>query len=74
MNSTKKALWLACNSAHGERLIGIAQEHVSLAKKLSFHGQSMTSINRERIITRIEALRLERDGIIFRYEQNNIIS
>ncbi|TBL68191.1 hypothetical protein [Paenibacillus thalictri] len=71
MNYSKKALWLACHSEFGERLIEIAMEHLSLAKELSLNSRYMTTAkDREIAMTRIETLRQERDNIISLFEEN----
>ncbi|WP_127484283.1 hypothetical protein [Paenibacillus ehimensis] len=70
MNYSKKALWLACNSEFGERLAEITKEHISLAKELTLNGKCMTARDRETIMTHIETLRQERDGIISLFEEN----
>ncbi|MNW43494.1 hypothetical protein D3C74_206950 [compost metagenome] len=69
MHYSKKALWLACNSEFGERLIEIAKKHISLAKELSFNRWYMIAKDREIVMTRIETLRQERDGIILLFEE-----
>ncbi|WP_027093233.1 MULTISPECIES: hypothetical protein [Cohnella] len=68
MNCSKKAIWLACNSEYGERLAEITKEHVSLAKELTINGRFMTARDREIVMSRVEALRQERDGIISLFE------
>ncbi|XID90467.1 hypothetical protein ACF3MZ_18205 [Paenibacillaceae bacterium WGS1546] len=73
MNYSKKALWLACNSEFGQRLLEITKEHVSLAKEITLKGPFMTAKDREIAIARIKSLRQERDRIISRYEQNDLI-
>ncbi|NTZ20958.1 hypothetical protein EXW96_26585 [Paenibacillus sp. JMULE4] len=71
MNYSKKALWLACNSEFGGRLAEITKEHISLAKELTFNERYMTARDREIVMTRIETLRQERDGIISLFEEEN---
>jgi len=73
MNRNKKAIWLACSSEYGERLIEITKEHVLLAKELSINGRFMASRDREIVMTRVEVLRQERDGIISLFERCDLI-
>jgi len=70
MNFSKKALWLACNSDFGERLVEITKQHITLAKELTFYGQYMTARDREIAKTYIETLRQERNRIISFFEEN----
>lgn len=69
MNYSKKALWLACNSKLGERLAKITKEHITLAKELTFNGRHMTTKDRVIVMTLIETLRQEQDGIISLFEE-----
>ena len=70
---SKRAVWLAVNSEHGDRLVEIAQEHLKLVKSLPQRPPGSFSDPhadvREIIYARIEKLRSERDAIISKYEE-----
>lgn len=77
MTHSKRAIWLAVNSEHGDRLVEIAREHLRLAAELPPRpslGMREAGIDpmheiREIITARIEQLRAERDAIIEQYEE-----
>ncbi len=74
---SRRAVWLAVNSEHGERLVEIAREHIRLVKELppgppqamAAAGMDSLADVREIIHARIEQLRAERDAIIQKFEE-----
>lgn len=67
-NHSKRAIWLAVNSEHGDRLVEIAQEHTSLALEIAEYAGHMTEDVKDILSARIGALRIERDRIISQFE------
>lgn len=73
---SKRAIWMAVNSEHGDRLVEIAREHVRLAKELTTNQiadlDDGTTYNVRGIIAaRIEQLREERNAIINQFEEED---
>nr|WP_150959613.1 hypothetical protein [Aneurinibacillus sp. XH2] len=68
MQYSRRAVWLAVNSEYGDRLTEITREHAALAKSLIMDRVSLSDSDREVYASRIEQMRLERDGIIQRFE------
>lgn len=76
LHYSKRAIWLAVNSEHGDKLVEIAREHVRLVKELPQRPTEMQIAAgfdtfaevREIIAARIEQLRRERDAIIQQFE------
>ncbi|MED1850316.1 hypothetical protein P4V33_01490 [Brevibacillus borstelensis] len=67
-NSSKRAIWLAVNSEHGDRLVEIAQEHTALARDLIVN-KHLTDVEKESYKALIEQLRQERDMILQQFER-----
>lgn len=65
---SKRAIWLAVNSEHGNRLLEIAQEHTWLARELADNGKHMPEDVAAIYHARIGQLRKERDAIILQFE------
>jgi len=65
---SKRAIWLAVNSEHGDRLLEIAQEHTQLAREVAENGKHMSEDVAAIYHARIGQLRKERDGIISQFE------
>ncbi len=65
---SKRAIWQAVNSEHGDRLVQIAKEHIRLARDLAEHRLYMSSVEVEILKSRIEELRKERDAILAQFE------
>lgn len=65
---SKRALWLAINSEHGDRLVEIAQEHTALARDLAVN-KHLTDAEKESYKARIEQLRQERETILQQFER-----
>jgi hypothetical protein len=65
---SKRAIWLAVNSEHGDRLVQIAQEHIRLARDLAVHRLHLSDVDAEILKSRIEELRKERDAILMQFE------
>lgn len=65
---SKRAIWLAVNSEHGDRLVEITQEHTALARDLAVN-KHLTDAEKESYKARIEQLRQERDTILQQFEQ-----
>ncbi|NRS20644.1 hypothetical protein HP398_29935 [Brevibacillus sp. HB1.4B] len=63
MQINVRALWLATNSAYGERLLQIAQEHSRLDCDLHENDQ-LSLLEKEVYKVRIEQLRNEREMIL----------
>jgi len=68
MAHSKRAVWLAMDSEHGNRLVEIAQEHCKLSWELIVGGAGRDPDIKEIYKARIEQLRKERDGIIQQFE------
>jgi|GEM_PF-2273571 len=64
----KRAIWLAVNSAHGDRLVQIAQEHCRLAREVAAN-EYLSHQDKETYKARIEQLRRERDQILTQFEE-----
>lgn len=68
---SKRALWLAVNGEHGERLVEIAREHTRLARELSIAMtlklRGLPAPDIEESKARPEILRQERDDILQTY-------
>jgi hypothetical protein len=76
MKHSKRAIWAACNSDQGDRLLEIAREHIRLVREIRVAppGSSgprdwVNDESHEIILARIEALRAERDAIIKKFEE-----
>jgi hypothetical protein len=73
MNHSKRAIWAACNSEHGDRLLEITREHLKLVRVAMAHPPGPTQWvqdeSHEIILARIEALRIERDAIIQKFKE-----
>jgi hypothetical protein len=68
MDHSKIAVWRAVNSEYGKRLVEIAVEHVSIARKLS--DKSKLSVEESfALVGRIDELRSERDALIHKFEE-----
>lgn len=65
---SKRAIWLAVNSEHGDRLVQIAQEHIRLARDLAENRLHLSDVDAEILKSRIEELRKERDAILIQFE------
>jgi len=65
---SKRAIWLAVNSEHGNRLVGITREHTRLARELAEHAEHMSEDAKNVLSARINQLRDERDAIISQFE------
>ncbi|MGF9821422.1 hypothetical protein [Brevibacillus agri] len=61
---SKRAIWKAINSEHGDRLVQITQEHTKLARSLILDRTQLTDEEAEIYKARIEQLRLERESIL----------
>lgn len=61
---SKRAIWLAVNSEHGDRLLQIAQEHTRLASSLIVEGAQLSDEEVEGYKGRIGQLRRERESIL----------
>lgn len=68
MEFSKRAIWLAVNSEHGDRLVQIAAEHISITRQLIEEGKRLPALVVNKLKTRIEELRTERDAILARFE------
>lgn len=64
---SKRAVWLAVNSKHGNRLVEIMQEHTKLVASLISRTNDPT--DRAIIEAKIESLRRERDAIITLFDE-----
>lgn len=67
---SKHAIWRAVNSEFGDRLVEIVKEHATIARELAENRRHITEGDRKILATRIEALRLERDKILERFEED----
>lgn len=67
VDHSKRAIWLAVNSEHGNRLVEIAREHTQLAREVAENGH-LNNTDWEVYKARIEQLREERDAIISQFE------
>jgi len=56
-------------SEHGDRLVAITREHVSLAKELVLNRRRLSECDREIYTARIAQLRQERADIIHQFEE-----
>jgi len=65
---SRRALWLAVNSDHGDRLNEIMHEHVRIAHELIFNRSGIDAEERVRMKQRIKELSLERDDILSKFE------
>lgn len=69
-NSTRKAIGLAFEAGHGDRLMEIAKEHIQLARlALNCRADVGRAAIDAAIDARIDALRKERDAIIAKFEE-----
>lgn len=68
---SKRAVWMAVNSEeHGDRLVEIMHEHVSLAKKISNNLNGyIENWEVDAALNRIKQLRAERSAIIQQFEE-----
>lgn len=64
---SKRAILLAINSEHGDRLVEITQEHTALARDLAVN-KHLTDAEKESYKARIEQLRQERETILQQFE------
>ncbi|CAM3464218.1 hypothetical protein EDM52_18495 [Brevibacillus invocatus] len=69
MNHSKRTIWLAVNSEHGDRLVEITQEHTRLARELIVERYRLSELEIEIYKARIEKLRLERENILQQFVQ-----
>lgn len=71
---SKRAIWLAVNSEHGDRLVQITQEHTRLARSLSVERASAMPSHEvvEIYKARIEQLRQERDSILQQFDNEEV--
>lgn len=67
-NNSRPAVWLTVNSDKGDRLVQIAKEHTSLARKIS-DIRKMGLREASDLLDRIAELRKERDEILQQFEQ-----
>ncbi|WP_279041752.1 hypothetical protein [Brevibacillus borstelensis] len=68
-NFSKRAIWMAVNSGHGDRLVQISREHASLAKQLIEEGKQLSEVAVTKMKARINQLRVERDQILKQFEE-----
>ncbi|GED53507.1 hypothetical protein [Brevibacillus borstelensis] len=68
-NFSKRAIWMAVNSEHGDRLVQISREHASLAKRLIEEGKQLSEAVVSEMKARIDQLRTERDHILAQFER-----
>lgn len=68
---SKRAVWMAVNSEeHGDRLVEIMNEHVSLAKKVSDNLNGYIENGEvDAALNRIKQLKAERSAIIQQFEE-----
>jgi len=64
MNHSKRAIGLAVNSEHGDRLVQITQEHTRLAREIIIDRYRLSDEEVEIYKARIEQLRRERESIL----------
>ncbi|TKI54535.1 hypothetical protein E8L90_03240 [Brevibacillus antibioticus] len=69
MNHSKRAIWLAVNSGHGDRLVEITQEHTRLARELIIDRYRLSEEEVEIYKARIEQLRRERESILKLFQE-----
>ncbi|MFC8688769.1 hypothetical protein [Brevibacillus porteri] len=69
MNHSKRAIWLAVNSEHGDRLVQITQEHTKLARELLIDRYRLSDEEVEIYKARIEQLRRERESILKLFQE-----
>ncbi|ATF11215.1 hypothetical protein [Brevibacillus brevis] len=69
MNHSKRAIWLAVNSEHGDRLVQITQEHTKLARELIIDRYRLSDEEVEIYKARIEQLRRERESILKLFQE-----
>ncbi|WP_238986192.1 hypothetical protein [Brevibacillus borstelensis] len=68
-NFSKRAIWMAVNSGHGDRLVQISREHASLAKRLIEDGKQLSEVEITELKAQIDQLRIERDLILTKFEE-----
>ncbi|MEF3313303.1 hypothetical protein PV433_30915 [Paenibacillus sp. GYB004] len=66
---SQRVTWAAANSEYGDRLVEIMKEHTSLARQLSDPKAKINPKPREAMKAKIEALRVERESILERFER-----
>ncbi|MED1802992.1 hypothetical protein [Brevibacillus porteri] len=69
MNHSKRAIWLAVNSGHGDHLVEITQEHTRLARELIIDRYRLSEEEVEIYKARIEQLRRERESILKQFQE-----
>lgn len=74
MTNSKRAVILAMDSEHSDRLVEIALEHIRLAKEILVErdygiGPVVADSSRDILGARINQLRSERDSIIQQFEE-----
>ena len=69
MNHSKRAISLAVNSEHGDRLVQITQEHTRLARELIIDRYRLSDEEVEIYKARIEQLRRERESILKLFQE-----
>lgn len=69
MNHSKRAIFLAVNSEHGDRLVQITQEHTRLARELIIDRYRLSEEEVEIYKARIEQLRRERESILKLFQE-----
>ncbi|WP_281869939.1 hypothetical protein [Brevibacillus parabrevis] len=72
MNRSKRAIWLAVNSEHGDRLIQITREHTRLARDLIVDRYRLSDEEVEIYKARIEQLRVERESILDQFADKEL--
>jgi hypothetical protein len=73
MNHSKRTIWLAVNSEHGDRLVQITQEHTRLARSLIVDRDQLRDEEVRIYKDRIEQLRLEREHILQQFENVEVL-
>jgi cell division protein FtsB len=68
MNHSKRTIWQAVNSEHGDRLVQITQEHTRLARSLIIDRDQLSVEEVEIYKARIEQLRKEQESILQQFE------
>lgn len=69
MNHSKRAIFLAVNSEHGDRLVQITQDHTRLARELIIDRYRLSDEEVEIYKARIEQLRRERESILKLFQE-----
>ncbi|MFG0211891.1 hypothetical protein ACFU8X_02230 [Brevibacillus porteri] len=69
MNHSKRAIWLAVISEHGDRLVQITQEQTKLARELIIDRYRLSDEEVEIYKARIEQLRRERESILKLFQE-----